>query len=105
MSTRRAAVTTAATTRAGGDASDGFATLRAMPVDLTDPELREELAKASYYRERYNDMVADQEHELDPDAQYFCLEWESLSTGVQRPYRVAVGVTLDHVGELAGARG
>lgn len=70
--------------------------------DLTDPEYREALARASYYRERFDDMVGDQEHDLDGDAQYFCLEWESLSVFAQRPYRTTVAVTLDEVGkELA----
>lgn len=71
-----------------------------MPFDPKDPEFREELARAAYYRERFDDMTADMEHEVDSDAQYFCMSWDQLSPGVQRTYRVAVAVTLDHVSEL-----
>lgn len=70
--------------------------------DLTNPELREELAKASYYRERGEDMAIDRETCLDSEAEYFCIQWEQLSEFAQRPYRTAVAFTLDHVQELVG---
>jgi NAD dependent epimerase/dehydratase family enzyme len=72
-------------------------------ADLDDPEFREELASASYYRERYDAMVLDREHDADDEAQYFCVRWEELSSGVQRPYRTTVAVVLDHVKELVVA--
>jgi hypothetical protein len=68
--------------------------------DLQDPELREDLARASYYRERFEDMTLDQEHCTDETARYFCLRWEQLSQLAQRPYRIAVAQTLDHVAEF-----
>lgn len=105
MTTRLAAAPTASITLAAGECVRRVCDAAGVPVDLTDPELREEVAKSAYYRDRYDDMVADQEHDLDPAAQYFCLEWESLSSIAQRPYRVAVSVALDHVRELSGAVG
>lgn len=62
----------------------------AVVVDWSDPDTREHLARACYYRDRADDVAVDQEHELAEEVSYWCLQWESLSTASQRPYRTAV---------------
>lgn len=70
-------------------------------MDFADPVLREDLARASYYRDRQDDVCLDQEHVLESDVQYFCRRWECLTREDQRPYRAGVEVALDMVMTLA----
>lgn len=66
-----------------------------MPLDLDDPELREELAMSAYYRDRASAAAVDAEHHTKPDTAYVCLSWDSLSTATQRPYRTGVAEACD----------
>jgi hypothetical protein len=53
---------------------------------LADEGYREELAKASYYREATEQAAADAEHD-DGDSEYMTLSWDCLSDHAKRPYR------------------
>lgn len=59
-------------------------------IDLSDPDLRETLAEASYYRERADEAAIDRERTDDDGRVYMCLAWNDLSDFSQRPYRTAV---------------
>lgn len=83
--------------------ASGFADRLPAMFDPTDRDLRESLAAEAYYRERQADAAADQEHCLDPDAQYLALAWESLDSFAQRPFRMGVDVAMDRVAEAIDA--
>jgi hypothetical protein len=70
-------------------------------VDFRDPEVREELAKSAYYRERADQAAADAEHDLDPDASYWTIQWEDLSNFAKQPYRT----TVAHVTDILASAG
>lgn len=60
-------------------------------AEWRDPDRQEQLAKASYYRERADEAAADLEQTAGEHV-YMALAWESLSDLARRPYRTAVAV-------------
>lgn len=69
---------------------------------LRDEDYREELAKASYFRERQEEAARDAEQDLEA-TEYLCLDWDSLEDWAKRPYRTAVAVTCDEIARVAAA--